>query len=107
MRQEVFVGRGVLIQANYKLIAAVNDHPDARWSGPMYPKVPATGSHNLSCSRQAPCLFDVASDIREERDLAEAMPDMVASMQSRLATLMKGVFEADAVPNTTQAKVCT
>eukprot|EP00035_Acanthoeca_spectabilis_P006453 m.124769 g.124769 ORF g.124769 m.124769 type:complete len:257 (-) comp13512_c0_seq2:69-839(-) len=44
LREEVFVGSGVLIQANYKLIATANPHDDGRWSGPMYPKVPATGN---------------------------------------------------------------
>ena len=104
LREEVFVGSGVLIQANYKLIAAVSG--DGRWSGPMYPKVPATGSVTISCSHQTPCLFDVVTDYREEHDLASAEPDLVAKLQSRLATLMKGVFEANVLPNATQAKVC-
>ena len=103
----MFVGSGVLVHANYKLIATANEHPDARWSGPMYPATPATGNASLSCSQQAPCLFDVVSDVREEHDLASAEPDLVASMQSRLATLMKGVFEAEPVSNASQAKVCT
>ena len=48
---------------NYKLIATAAG--DGRWSGAMYPKVPATGSRNsTSCSRQAPCLFDVVEDLR-------------------------------------------
>ena len=107
LRDEVFVGSGVLIQANYKLIATANAQDDARWSGPLYPKVPATGSrHNMSCSAQAPCLFDVVNDAREEHDLARAEPEVVARMVTRLAALMEGVFEADPVPNATQAKVC-
>lgn len=107
LRKEIFVGSGVLIQGNYKLIATKNDHPEARWSGPMYPRVPATGSRNLSCSKQTPCLFDVVADYREKHDIATAKPDLVAQLQSRLDTLMKGVFEADPVPNATNAKVCT
>ena len=62
LRSEVFVGSGVLILENYKIIATAAG--DARWSGPMYPKVKATGSRNLSCSKQAPCLFDVVQDSR-------------------------------------------
>ena len=54
LRDEVFVGSGVLIQANYKLIATPPG--EARWSGPLYPRVPATGSaKNLSCSTSTPC----------------------------------------------------
>ena len=52
LRDEVFVGSGVLIQNNYKLIAAANPGDDARWSGPLYPKVPATGNKAMSCSPQ-------------------------------------------------------
>lgn len=104
LREEVFVGSGVLIQSNFKLIA--DESGESRWSGPMYPKVPATGSRDASCSQARPCLFDLVTDYREEHDLSSIEPDMVAKMQSRLAVLMKGVFEADAVPNATQAKVC-
>jgi hypothetical protein len=104
LRNELFVGSGVLIQTRYKLIATTSG--EARWSGPMFPKIPATGGGNLSCSQQAPCLFDVVTDYREEHNLATAKPDVVAKMQARLAALMEGVFEADPVPNATQAKVC-
>jgi hypothetical protein len=62
LRSEVFVGSSVLVSGTYKLIATAAG--DARWSGPMYPKVKATGSRNFSCSEQAPCLFDVVQDIR-------------------------------------------
>ena len=58
------------------------------------------------CSQQRPCLFDVVADYREEHDLADDKPDVVAQMQSRLAVLMKGVFEADRVQNVTQDSVC-
>eukprot|EP00039_Didymoeca_costata_P008666 m.114764 g.114764 ORF g.114764 m.114764 type:complete len:627 (+) comp14177_c1_seq7:56-1936(+) len=106
MRNEVFVGSGVLIQENYKLIATLNSDDDARWSGPMFPKVPATGNRTMSCSPMAPCLFDVVTDYREEHDLAAIMPDVVAKLNLRLDALMTGVFEADPVPNATQEKVC-
>jgi len=62
LRSEVFVGSDVLVYRNYKLIATAAG--DARWSGAMYPKVPATGSRNISCSNEAPCLFDVVQDLR-------------------------------------------
>ena len=64
LRDEVFVGSGVLILGNYKLIATSNRQDDARWSGPLYPKVPATGNRTLSCSKHTPCLFDVVQDLR-------------------------------------------
>ena len=106
MRVEVFVGSGVLIQANYKLIATDTAQLEGRWSGPLYPKVPATGNA-LACTQAVPCLFDVVTDYREEHDLASTQPEVVARLQARLAELMQGVFEADPVPNATQAKVCT
>jgi hypothetical protein len=106
LRREIFVGSGVLVQANYKLIATKNAHGEARWSGPMFPKVPATGNVSLSCSTTSPCLFDVVADYREQHDLADSMPDLVAKLQSRLGTLMEGVFEAPRPPKSTQAKVC-
>ncbi len=105
LREEVFVGSGVLIQGNYKLITAASR--EARWSGPMFPKIKATGNRTLACSEKVPCLFDVVNDYREEHDLASTKPDVVSQLQSRLATLMEGVFEADPVPNATRNKVCT
>ena len=95
----------MLIQANYKLIATDTAGTEGRWSGPLYPKVPATGGA-LACTQAAPCLFDVVADEREQRDLASTEPGVVARLQGRLAELMPGVFEADPVPNATQEKVC-
>ena len=104
LREELFVGSGVLIQGQYKLITSASN--EARWSGPLFPKVPATGRRMLSCSVQEPCLFNVVKDHREMTNIASAMPDLLQTMQLRLKVLMKGVFEAPAVPNATQAKVC-
>ena len=72
----------------------------------MFPKVPASGNRSISCSAARPCLFDVVNDGREEHDLAEARPDQVATMYARLRVLLEGVFEAPALPNATQARVC-
>jgi len=105
LREEVFIGSGVVIRANFKLIAADTRGQESRWSGPLYPKVPATGQA-LNCTQEAPCLFDVVADYREEHDLASTKPEVVGKLQARLAELMKTVFEADPVPNATQAKVC-
>ena len=52
------------------------------------------------------CLTDVLADNREEHDLADVKPQMVAQLQARLATLMHGVFEAPPPPIGTNAKVC-
>ena len=62
LRSEVFVGSGVLISGDFKLIAT--SVGEARWSGPLYPRVPANGSRTLSCKPTAPCLFDVVNDVR-------------------------------------------
>merc|ERR1711907_406889 len=102
-RREVFVGSGVLIQDNYKLIAT---HPGtAQWSGPLYPKVPATGPASLTCSPKQPCLFDIVADPAERDSLEAKFPEVVAKMTTRLNTLMKGVFEGHK-PNVTKQAVC-
>ncbi len=57
VRSEIFIGSGVLIQGSYKLIAT--GAGVAQWSGPRYPKVPATGPKSLNCSSMQPCLFNI------------------------------------------------
>ena len=55
-RTEIFPASGVLIQGKWKLIAT--GAGTAQWSGPLYPKVKATGPKSLGCSSKQPCLFD-------------------------------------------------
>ena len=103
-RAEVFVASGVLVQSNYKLITT--HAGDARWTGPLFPKVPATGTRDITCSKKTPCLFDVVKDPSERTNIAPEHPDVVAKMQARLGNLMDGIFEGEGVPGATNHKVC-
>lgn len=103
VRREVFPGAGVLIQDNYKLLAT--DAGVAQWSGPLYPKVKATGPKSITCSHKAPCLFDVVADPWERKDLAQDNAEILKKMQARLATLMHTTFEGQP-PNVTKDAVC-
>jgi len=102
-RTEVFLGSGVLMQDKFKLIAT--GAGTAKWTGPMYPKVPATGPTNLPCSAKVPCLFDVVADPSERHNVAAEFPEIVTSMSERLNVLMKGTFESHK-PKVTKAAVC-
>ena len=42
------------------------------------------------------CLYNVARDPHEREDMASTNPDMVASMQQKLATLVKGMWSQPA-----------
>ena len=86
VRGEVFVGSGVLNQANYTLIPTAQ--LEGRWHGPLCPKVPATGSP-LACTPAVPCLFDVVADYREEHDVAGTRPEVVARLHARLGERMQ------------------
>lgn len=104
LRTEIFIGGGVLIQDNYKLIKT--GAGNAQWSGPLYPKVKATGPANLNCSKKVPCLFDVVADPWEYTDVAADHADIVANMSARLDVLMDGTFEGKGDADVKQADVC-
>ena len=108
--REIFLGSGVLMQGRYKLIKGTSPGT-AKWSGPLYPKVPADGPAKLACSDDAPCLWDVVADPSERVELIAAHPknktvaSIVANMSARLAVLMDGVFEGKQ-PDVPKAAVC-
>ena len=104
MEREIFLGSGVLMQGRYKLIATGVGY-SGQWSGPLYPKVPATGPLKGSCQAKTPCLFDVEADPEERNDMAKAKPEIVQKMQSRLASLSKGIFEG-VPPKVAKNAVC-
>merc|ERR1712070_135623 len=79
---------------------------DSRWSGPLYPKVPAEGEMNSTiCSPKAPCLFNIIKDASERHNVADKHPDVVARLQARLDELMAG-FWIPTQPNVTQEQKC-
>lgn len=103
-RTEIFVAKNTLILDNWKLIAT--GAGDARWSGPLYPQVPAEGEKNSTiCSGNAPCLFDIITDASERQNVAEKHPDVVARLQARLDELMDG-FWTPTKPNVTREQTC-
>jgi arylsulfatase I/J len=110
VRSEVFIAKsvshktgGILIQDNYKLMAQSTG--TAKWSGPLYPKVPATGPQSIGCSPEVPCLFDVVADPWERTDLAKDHPNIVSKMLARVNQLGEGYFEGHK-PRYTKAAVC-
>lgn len=96
VRLEVFPATGILLQGRWKLVATGAGH--AQWSGPLYPKTPATGPSNANCSTKVPCLFDIIADAGEHFDVAAANADVVKTMSARLTTLDAGSWEP-ALPN--------
>eukprot|EP00039_Didymoeca_costata_P025840 m.14383 g.14383 ORF g.14383 m.14383 type:complete len:493 (+) comp5075_c0_seq1:1-1479(+) len=104
LRNETFPATGVLIQGKYKLIAT--GPGTAKWSGPLYPKVPATGPNSLDCSQKSPCLFDIVNDPFEYQDIAQQNPTIVTSMLNRVIVLNNGTFEG-VPPNVAKGAVCS
>jgi len=103
-----FVSSDAVIVGQYKLIRT--DPGTAQWTGPLYPKVNATGPTTVDCSFKSPCLFDVVADPSETTDLATTYPAVVHSMNATLTLdLMPTVFEGIRDPryaDVSQADVC-
>ena len=76
---------------------------DARWSGPLYPKVPATGTEDADCSMG--CLYDVLADPGEHNEQSKAFPDITKQLLAKLDEYRKTNFEP-LTPNVTIAQVC-
>lgn len=121
LRNETFIGAGVLIQEEvggkraWKLIARnpiQGRYPNNMWhSGPLYPRIPANRSHVLAvnCSTEQPCLFEVVGDFAENCNVAADHPDIVIAMQARITQLNASVFEPETphgVNKTTHREVC-
>jgi len=87
VRTEVYALKGVLIQGSWKLIVGKNEGNSAAWSGPLFPKVPATGPKSINCT--AGCLYDVVIDPSERNDVAAKHLDIVKNMTARLKELEK------------------
>jgi arylsulfatase A-like enzyme len=107
VRSEVFPAKGVLIQGQWKLVVG-NAGGTAMWSGPLYPKVPATGPATLACGKPG-CLFDLEHDPEERHNLngSAAHAGLIATMSARLAALERTIWQADpAQTNTTIEQVC-
>jgi len=45
---------------------------NAKWAGPLYPKVAASGNETLDCN--SGCLFNVTADPGEHNDLGSEQP---------------------------------
>ena len=111
IRAEVFPASDVLIHGRWKLI---NKYPGRHitlnislgWTGPLFPKVPATPGA-IDCRADKPCLFDVVADAGEHFNLAAdpAHAALIANMTARLAALQAGLFEGRQ-PNVTTEAVC-
>jgi len=105
-RVEIWPADGILINGSMKLIACGPGNGD--WSGPLYPKVPAWNSTEVTCSAKAPCLYDVVEDPWERHNIAERHPDVVQRMVARLAVLAPTYFEGQCqeCPKNGPALIC-
>lgn len=64
-----------------------NQHiPDTRSEWPCRNKMPAADGACNVCVRDDPCLFDLLADMGERHDLSKQNPDLVKTMQAKLAT---------------------
>merc|ERR1711907_757363 len=105
-REEIWPADGILINGSMKLIAC--SPGDGRWSGPLYPKIPAWNSTKVTCSEKAPCLYNVVEDPWERNDIANKHPDIVQQMVLRLATLTPTKFSGQCpeCPQNGTAMIC-
>jgi arylsulfatase B len=105
-RVEIWPADGILINGSLKLIAT--GPGTGKWSGPLYPKVPAENSTVVTCSEKAPCLYDVVADPSERADIAAGHPDVVARMAARLAALAPTKFsgQCNECPKDGSAQIC-
>ena len=103
---EIWPADGILINGSLKLIAT--GPGTGKWSGPLYPKVPAENSTVVTCSEKAPCLYDVVADPSERADIAAGHPDVVARMAARLAALAPTKFsgQCNECPKDGSAQIC-
>lgn len=102
-RTEVFTVENMLIQNDWKILQGEKDLGDARWSGPLYPKVPATGDKVQDCSQG--CLYNISADAGEHHDLSKEYPAVTKQMLGRLAQLQQTIWKPT-YPNVTQEEVC-
>jgi hypothetical protein len=94
-RQEIPLSKYALIQGDFKLIYDPNHNIDqSGWTGPIYPNASSASADifvKLDCREG--CLFDVANDRGEHRNLAKEMPVRLQAMKHRLLELQGGFFE--------------
>jgi hypothetical protein len=90
------------LQRQWKLITGTSGGT-AKWSGPLYPKVPATGPISVFCG--AGCLFDVVQDPFERNNLAFEQPAILHAMQQRLVNLTATIW-SPTYPNVSSTSVC-
>lgn len=87
--------QGLIRADGYKLL--IDSVEFNLWTGPLYPNATsADGWTNVATDCGPPsapkCLFNVLTDPTEHENLAEAHPDIVTEMASRLAELQQSVF---------------
>lgn len=111
-RNEIPVSENTLIVGDYKLIWSPKV-PYAGWTYLDYPnantKPGEIKSRTLDCSQG--CLFNVATDPGEHRNVASAQPKRVEAMKKRLHDLRQGFYEnddrgIDSCPHNTNSMPC-
>lgn len=93
-RSEIPLSRDSLIMGDYKLLWTKVVY-EAGWTGPSYPNASSSKADvegvGLNCSNG--CLFDVANDPGEHRNLADTEKDVLERMKSRLIEMRTSFFE--------------
>ena len=97
-RAEVHLSAQALLAWPHKLVTGVQ--PMTGWTGPVYPNntgaqpgfYPKGWQHDCGAGGE---LYDVQADPTEHVNLAASKPDVLATMQARLAALNAGNFEPD------------
>ena len=80
-----------LISGDYKIITGDVGH--AGWTGPHYPN--GSGSVDVEEKCGDGCLYNIKEDPLEHHNLAKDMPDVLKTMQSKLAKYVSTRFNPD------------
>ena len=90
-RTDIPVSNTTLIGGDYKILTGTVGH--AGWTGPHYPN----GSHEVDAIEHCGdgCLYDIKQDPLEHTNLATKLPDVLKTMQSKLAQYQTTHFNPD------------
>ena len=90
-RMDVPISNETLISGDYKIL--VGDVPQAGYTGPMYPNTSHAEGINLKAQcGDTGCLYNIKTDPEERNNLADAMPEMLKGMRSKLAKYQATYF---------------
>lgn len=91
-RMDIPASNKTLISGDYKIL--VGTVAQAGWTGPQYPNStnPHGGIYTSEHCGDTGCLYNIKDDPEERNNLADKMPDVLKSMQSKLAKYQATYF---------------